>query len=146
MASFADNEMNVNITCLHILYFGISEDSSPSLVCWPTNKRFWLPELLQSTCKIVIAIAEQCANDTQGCIVPFLILLFVCCLLFVHLGEGVVLRLGVSSIIIVFGWGVDWVISINLYRQPTHLFHITAFVNVCHCVILIIKPEHNGPY
>ena len=80
MASFADNEMNVNITCLHVLYFGISEDSFSSLVCWPTNKRFWLPELLQSTCKIVIAIAEQCANDTQGCIVPFLILLFVCCL------------------------------------------------------------------
>ena len=57
-----------------------------------------------------------------------------------------VLRLRVSSIIIVFGWGVDWVISVNPYRQPTHLFDITTFVNVYHCVILIIKPEHNGPY
>ena len=53
MASFIDNEMNVNITCLHVLYFGISADSSPSLVCWTTSKRFGLPELLQPTCKLV---------------------------------------------------------------------------------------------
>ena len=74
VASFVDSEMKVP-TCIslfrqmHLHPTLLSTYSSPSLVCWPTSKRFGLPELLQSACKIFIATGNN-VQTTLASLLP----------------------------------------------------------------------------